>query len=156
LKKSEGHHHDRDAQPLVRGKTHPHPTRFSHKLNHVTTHPIEEKIEKTDLAFEPNPSPAFEEKCEKHNVIKPEQITVGLLNESLAHPREVLKPAIRESASALILVHNHTSGDPTPSQDDKIITKEIKKAAETLGLRILDHIILSKDKALSMVEEKIL
>ncbi|OGW15356.1 MAG: hypothetical protein A3G93_07285 [Nitrospinae bacterium RIFCSPLOWO2_12_FULL_45_22] len=93
---------------------------------------------------------------EKHNVIKPEQITVGLLNESLAHPREVLKPAIRESASALILVHNHTSGDPTPSQDDKIITKEIKKAAETLGLRILDHIILSKDKALSMVEEKIL
>ena len=64
---------------------------------------------------------------EKHKVIKSEQITVGLLNESLAHPREVFKPAIRESASALILIHNHPNGDPTPSQDDKTITKELKK-----------------------------
>jgi DNA repair protein RadC len=93
---------------------------------------------------------------EKHHVIKSEQITVGLLDKSLAHPREVFKPAVRESASALILVHNHPSGDPTPSQDDRIITKDLKKAAETLGLRILDHIILSKDKALSMAEEKML
>jgi len=93
---------------------------------------------------------------EKHHIIKSEQITVGLLDKSLAHPREVFKPAVRESASALILVHNHPSGDPTPSQDDKNITKELKRAAETLGLRILDHIILSKDKALSMAEEKIL
>lgn len=93
---------------------------------------------------------------EKHHVIKSEKITVGLLNKSLAHPREVFNPAIRESASALILVHNHPSGDPTPSQDDKTVTKELKKAAETLGLRILDHIILSKDKILSMVEEKIM
>ncbi len=93
---------------------------------------------------------------EKHQVMKSEQITVGLLNESLAHPREVFKPAIRESASAVILVHNHPSGDPTPSQDDKIITKELRTAAETLGLRILDHIILARDKALSMVAEKIL
>ena len=93
---------------------------------------------------------------EKHNVIKPEKITVGLINKSLAHPREVFNPAIRESASAVILVHNHPSGDPTPSQDDKTITKELKKAAETLGLRILDHIILSKDKILSMVDEKML
>jgi DNA repair protein RadC len=93
---------------------------------------------------------------EKHHVIKSEQITVGLLDKSLAHPREVFKPAVKESASALILVHNHPSGDPTPSQDDKEITKELKKAAETLGLRILDHIILSKDKVLSMAEERIL
>ena len=93
---------------------------------------------------------------EKHNVIKSEKITVGLINKSLAHPREVFSPAIRESASAVILVHNHPSGDPTPSQDDKTITKELKKAAETLGLRILDHIILSKDKVLSMVDEKLL
>jgi DNA repair protein RadC len=93
---------------------------------------------------------------EKHHVIKSEQITVGLLDKSLAHPREVFKPAVRESASALILVHNHPSGDPTPSQDDKNITKELKRAAETLGLRILDHIILSKDRALSMAEERML
>jgi DNA repair protein RadC len=93
---------------------------------------------------------------EKHHVIKSEQITVGLLDKSLVHPREVFKPAVRESACAVILVHNHPSGDPTPSQDDKNITKDLKKAAETLGLRILDHIILSKDRALSMAEEKIL
>jgi DNA repair protein RadC len=93
---------------------------------------------------------------EKHQVIKSEQITVGLLDKSLAHPREVFKPAVKESASALILVHNHPSGDPTPSQDDKTITKDLKKAAETLGLRILDHIILSKDKTLSMAEERML
>jgi DNA repair protein RadC len=93
---------------------------------------------------------------EKHRVMKSEQITVGLLDKSLAHPREVFKPAVRESASAIILVHNHPSGDPTPSQDDKEITKELKRAAGTLGLQILDHIILSKDKVLSMAEERIL
>ena len=93
---------------------------------------------------------------EKHHVIKSEQITVGLLDKSLAHPREVFKPAVRESASAIILVHNHPNGDPTPSQDDKQITNELKRAAGTLGLQVLDHIILSKDKVLSMAEERIL
>jgi DNA repair protein RadC len=93
---------------------------------------------------------------EKHRIIKSEQITVGLLDESLVHPREVFKPAVKESASALILVHNHPSGDPTPSQGDRTITKDLKRAAETLGLRILDHIILSKDKAFSMAQEKML
>lgn len=93
---------------------------------------------------------------ERHRVIKSERITIGLLNQSLVHPREVLKPAIRESASSLILIHNHPSGDPTPSQDDKTITKELRNAAEMLGLRILDHIIISRDRVLSMVEEKML
>jgi DNA repair protein RadC len=93
---------------------------------------------------------------EKHHLIKTEQITVGLSNKSLAHPREVFKPAIRESASAIILVHNHPSGDPTPSQDDKTITKELKTAADTLGMKVLDHIILAKDNILSMVDERIL
>jgi DNA repair protein RadC len=92
----------------------------------------------------------------KNNFIKSEQITIGLINESLAHPREVLRPAIRESACAMILVHNHPNGDPTPSQDDKIITRELKKAAETLGIRILDHVVIAKDRILSMVEERIL
>jgi len=91
---------------------------------------------------------------ERHKVIKSEQVTLGLLNQSLAHPREVFKSAIRESASAIILVHNHPSGDPKPSRDDKLITAELKKAAETLGLRILDHIIMSGDGVLSMVQEK--
>ena len=92
---------------------------------------------------------------QKHHVIRTEQITVGLSNQSLAHPREVFRPAIREAASALILVHNHPSGDPTPSHEDKILTKNLKRAAEVLGLRLIDHIILGRDKAVSMAEEKI-
>jgi len=93
---------------------------------------------------------------EKHNVIKTEQITVGLSNQSLAHPREVLKPAIQESASTVILVHNHPNGDPTPSQDDKDISRELRNAADMVGIRILDHIILAKDNILSMVYERML
>ena len=92
---------------------------------------------------------------QKHQVIKTERITVGLSNQSLVHPREVFRPAIQESASAVILVHNHPSGDPTPSQEDKTITKELKGAAEVLRVRLLDHIILGKDRVLSMAEEKI-
>jgi DNA repair protein RadC len=92
---------------------------------------------------------------QKHNFIRTSQITVGLSNKSLVHAREVFRPAIQESASALILVHNHPSGDPTPSQEDRTITKELKAAADLLGLRLLDHIILGKDKILSMAEEKI-
>ena len=92
----------------------------------------------------------------RHHVIKTERITVGLLNQSLIHPREVFKAAIRESASALILVHNHPDGDPNPSQDDRTVTRELRKAGETLGIRLMDHIILCKDKALSMVEERLL
>lgn len=91
----------------------------------------------------------------KHRVICSERVTIGLLNESLAHPREALGPAVRESASALILVHNHPSGDPTPSRADQTITRELKKAADTLGLRVLDHIILGDDKVLSMVAERL-
>jgi DNA repair protein RadC len=90
-----------------------------------------------------------------HHVIKSVQITVGLTNKSLVHPREVFKPAIQESASAIVLVHNHPSGDPTPSQEDLAVTKELKAAADILNLRILDHIILGKGRAVSMTEEKL-
>jgi DNA repair protein RadC len=90
-----------------------------------------------------------------HHVIKSIQITVGLTNKSLVHPREVFKPAIQESASALILVHNHPSGDPAPSQEDIAVTKELKAAADVIHLRILDHIILGRGKVVSMVEEKL-
>jgi len=93
---------------------------------------------------------------QNHRVIRTEKITVGLSDRSLAHPREVFRPAIRESASALILVHNHPNGNPSPSEDDVEITRELKRGAETLGLRILDHIILGKNEILSMVERNLL
>jgi DNA repair protein RadC len=90
-----------------------------------------------------------------HQVMRSVQITVGIADKSLVHPREVFKPAIQESASALILVHNHPSGDPKPSREDLNITREMKSAAAVLGLRILDHIILGKESCLSMMEEKL-
>lgn len=80
---------------------------------------------------------------------------MGLANKSLVHPREVFKVAIQESASAIILVHNHPSGDPTPSQEDLSITKELKSAAAILGIRILDHIIVGKENSISMAEQKL-
>lgn len=90
-----------------------------------------------------------------HHVIKTARISVGLTNKSLVHPRDVFKPAIQESASAVVLVHNHPSGDPTPSQEDLTVTRELKAAADILGIGVLDHIILGKNRILSMVEEKV-
>jgi DNA repair protein RadC len=90
-----------------------------------------------------------------HHIIRTVQITLGLTDKSLVHPREVFKPAIQESASALILVHNHPSGDPTPSQEDLAVTKELKAAADILNLRILDHVILGRGRVVSMAEEKL-
>ncbi len=91
-----------------------------------------------------------------HQVIKTSQITAGLADKSLVHPREVFRPAIRESAAAVILVHNHPTGDPTPSPEDIAITRQLTAAAETLGLQVLDHIILGKSRSVSMKEENLL
>ena len=81
----------------------------------------------------------------KNKVInEPKEISVGTLNNSLVHPREVFKEAIRESANSIILVHNHPTDDPTPSDNDIEITKRIAKAADILGIKVLDHVIISK------------
>ena len=71
-----------------------------------------------------------------------EGITIGILNSSLIHPREIFKEAIKESANSVILVHNHPSGDPNPSQKDIEITKKIFEAGELLGINVLDHVII--------------
>lgn len=71
-------------------------------------------------------------------------ISEGSLDKSIVHPREVFKPAIRESAAAIILVHNHPSGDPDPSGNDKAITEKLISAGEIIGIRVLDHIIIGK------------
>ncbi|HET6420983.1 MAG TPA: JAB domain-containing protein, partial [Geobacteraceae bacterium] len=61
---------------------------------------------------------------------------------SIVHPREVFSPAVRESAAAVILVHNHPSGDPEPSREDVEITRRLREAGELMGVRVLDHIII--------------
>lgn len=78
------------------------------------------------------------------------------LNQSIVHPREVFSPAVRESAAAIILVHNHPTGDPTPSREDIDITRRLKEAGELMGVRILDHIIIGDGTFLSFVAQGML
>lgn len=84
--------------------------------------------------------------------IQSHQITIGTLDASLVHPREVFKAAIRDSSAAILLVHNHPSGDPTPSRQDREITERLKKAGEILGVQVIDHIIVAKNSAISLAE----
>jgi DNA repair protein RadC len=83
------------------------------------------------------------------------QITVGTLDASLVHPREVFRAAIRDAASAIILVHNHPSGDPTPSREDIQVTDRLKKAADIIGIKILDHIVVASQSCVSIAEWQI-
>ena len=77
----------------------------------------------------------------KHRVQSVVLVTIGTLDASLVHPREVFKPAIVEGSSAIVLSHNHPSGDPTPSREDIQVTNRLTEAGELLGIRVLDHII---------------
>ena len=88
----------------------------------------------------------------KNRIVKDEVISIGTLNASIIHPREVFKSAIRESANSIILVHNHPSGDPEPSAEDEQITKKLFEAGELLNIKVLDHIIVGKDKFWSFKE----
>jgi DNA repair protein RadC len=78
----------------------------------------------------------------KHMVLAVEEVTRGTLNESLFHPREALRPAISRQAHALILVHNHPSGNPRPSDADLHVTRRMKEAGALLQIELLDHVIL--------------
>lgn len=78
----------------------------------------------------------------RHRLIRCVEITLGTLNESLAHPREILRAALIHSASSFILVHNHPSGDPTPSAADREITRRIDRVSRDLGIPLQDHIII--------------
>lgn len=89
----------------------------------------------------------------KNRVIREVEISVGSLNQSLVHPREVFNPAVRESAAAIILVHNHPTGDPTPSREDIEITRRLKEAGELMGIRILDHVIIGINQFVSLVDK---
>jgi len=88
----------------------------------------------------------------KNNIIGEQLITKGILDASIIHSREVFKPAIKNSASKIILVHNHPSGDPNPSKEDLKITEKLIKAGEEIDVKVLDHIILGKEKFWSWKE----
>ncbi|MXZ00023.1 DNA repair protein RadC [Candidatus Poribacteria bacterium] len=88
----------------------------------------------------------------RNQVLKTEVISVGSLNSAIIHPREVFAPAVGISAASMILSHNHPSGDVTPSREDLELTKRLVQAAEIMGIEILDHLVVSSERFLSMKE----
>lgn len=92
----------------------------------------------------------------QNEVISKETISIGSLNANIVHPREVFEPAIRLSAAHIIICHNHPSGDSTPSEEDILLTKRLMKVGDIMGIEILDHVIVTKEKYLSMKERGIL
>jgi DNA repair protein RadC len=80
----------------------------------------------------------------RHRLIGEELVTRGTLTASLVHPREVFRAALREAAAALVLVHNHPSGDPSPSREDREVTERLSRAGEILGVRVIDHVIVAE------------
>lgn len=89
----------------------------------------------------------------QHRVIRKVLVTRGLLDASLVHAREVFRPAILENAAAVVLTHNHPSGDPTPSAEDRAVTRHLSAAGRSLGIRVLDHVIIGDDRFVSLAGE---
>ncbi len=85
-----------------------------------------------------------------------ETVSIGSLNSSIVHPRELFKSAINKSAAAIILAHNHPSGDATPSREDIEVTKRIKSGGQLLGIDVIDHIIIGDNSYYSFKEEKMI
>ena len=92
----------------------------------------------------------------KNGIIGFNVVSIGSLTAALVHPREVFKPAILANAAALILAHNHPSGDPEPSDEDKAITGRLRHAGELLGIRILDHLVIGDGSFRSFADERLL
>lgn len=92
----------------------------------------------------------------KNKIIKEVLISQGSLTSSLVHPREVLKPAIKESAASVIFIHNHPSGDPEPSSDDIEITNRLCKSCSIIGINVLDHIIVAENGYFSFKQKKLI
>lgn len=86
----------------------------------------------------------------KNKPIRMETISVGTLNRTMVHPREVFRPAIRQGANSLIVAHNHPSGDPEPSPEDIAITRRLEEAGKLLGIPLLDHIVIGRGKFVSL------
>jgi len=91
-----------------------------------------------------------------NKVIREETISQGTLNASLVHPREVFKAAVDHLAAGIVLLHNHPSGEPFPSREDKELTGQIVEASKVMGIPVLDHIIIAKERYFSFAKEGLL
>lgn len=89
----------------------------------------------------------------KNELLRVELVSVGCLNSSIVHPREIFKGPIRWSAAAIVLVHNHPSGDPSPSREDTAVTRRLVEAGQLLGIDVLDHVVLGDNRFVSLKEK---
>jgi DNA repair protein RadC len=92
----------------------------------------------------------------RNNVLGISPVSVGSLNSSIVHPRECFKDAIRRNANTIILLHNHPSGDPSPSREDLDITRRLAEGGKILGIEVLDHIIIGDKKYVSLKEQGVI
>ncbi|MFA5576208.1 MAG: DNA repair protein RadC [Tissierellaceae bacterium] len=92
----------------------------------------------------------------KNQIIVTEEISIGTLNASIVHPRDVFKAAIKRNANAMILIHNHPSGDPKPSNEDINITRRLVDAGNLIGIKVLDHIIIGDNRYISFKEKNLI
>ncbi len=92
----------------------------------------------------------------RNQLIYKKDLFIGTLNANLVHPREIFAEALRQNSASIILIHNHPSGDPEPSEDDLEITKRIVEAGKIMGIDVLDHIIITKTKVFSFKEKKLI
>ena len=92
----------------------------------------------------------------QHRLERDVTVTRGILNSSLVHPREVFREAIAERAAAIVLVHNHPSGDPTPSADDRLVTEQLVAAGRLLDIPVHDHVIIGRGRYTSFAEAGLL
>jgi DNA repair protein RadC len=86
-----------------------------------------------------------------HNVISVSIVTIGIANKTIVHPRDVFRKVISDNATAVIVCHNHPSGEVVPSDEDKQITKRIRKAGEIMGIPLLDHVVFSNRRVLPRI-----
>jgi len=89
----------------------------------------------------------------RHCVIREVLVTRGTLDASLIHPRDVFRIAVTEGAAGVILVHNHPSGDPTPSAEDRAVTRQFADAGRAVGIPILDHVVIGRGRYVSLAGE---
>jgi DNA repair protein RadC len=89
----------------------------------------------------------------RHRVLREVLVTRGILDSALIHPREVLRPAVAEGAAGIILVHNHPSGDPAPSAEDRAVTRQLAAAGRAVGIPVLDHVVVSRGGYASLADD---
>lgn len=132
------------------------------RINRLNKHGFKQKIKTAEDVYHYFVDELHDKKKEyfyalyldtKNQVIDEELVSIGILNASLIHPREVFVTAIKAHCESLIIIHNHPSGDCEPSDNDKDVTKLLVNAGEILGIKVLDHVIVGNNNYISMKEK---